>query len=67
MRTGGPDPQKEAEEPNMAPKPKRGRKRVMRKHGGSHSMYAEGGMTHSGSQPTYGSTVADAMPKAGPV
>jgi len=27
------------------------------------SMYMEGGKAHSGTQPTYGSTVADAMPK----
>ena len=27
------------------------------------SMYMEGGKAHSGAQPTYGSTVADAMPK----
>ena len=27
------------------------------------SMYMKGGEAHSGAQPTYGSTVADAMPK----
>ena len=26
-------------------------------------MYGHGGKAHSGTQPTYGSTVADAMPK----
>ena len=79
VMTGGPTPQKKIEEPKMAPKPKRGRKRMMRKHGGKHdrSMYMGGGelYSHGGlhaanpapSQPTYGSTVADAMPKAGPV
>ncbi len=29
------------------------------------SMYIKGSKVHSGSQPVYGSTVADAMPKAG--
>tara|TARA_B100000214_G_scaffold158226_2_gene113547 strand:+ start:713 stop:961 length:249 start_codon:yes stop_codon:yes gene_type:complete len=29
------------------------------------SMYMEGGKAHSGAQPMYGSTVADAMPVAG--
>ena len=28
-------------------------------------MYMEGGKAHSGAQPMYGSTVADAMPVAG--
>lgn len=28
-------------------------------------MYMKGGKAHSGAQPMYGSTVADAMPKAG--
>ena len=57
-------------------------KRMKKGHGGKHdrSMYVGGGMkrtgmTHGGAhaanpapaQPTYGSTVADAMPKAGPV
>lgn len=41
------------------PAPRRGR--GGRAMGGK--MYAHGGMTHSGAQPTYGSTVADAMPK----
>ena len=30
---------------------------------GRRSMYMEGGKARSGAQPTYGSTVADAMPK----
>ena len=69
MPTGGPNPKKEAEGPKMASKPKRGRKRMMAMGGGKkeRSMYMEGGKAHSGAQPTYGSTVADAMPKAGPV
>ena len=40
--------------------------RENKKHGGTHSsMYKEGGKVHSGAQPMYGSTVADAMPVAG--
>lgn len=34
-----------------------------KKMGGGKSMYAHGGKAHSGAQPVYGSTVADAMPK----
>ena len=30
---------------------------------GGGKMYAQGGKAHSGAQPVYGSTVADAMPK----
>ena len=48
-----------AKKNNKRPAPRRGRGR--RAMGGQ--MYAHGGMTHSGAQPTYGSTVADAMPK----
>tara|TARA_Y100000361_G_scaffold57856_1_gene50579 strand:- start:220 stop:558 length:339 start_codon:yes stop_codon:yes gene_type:complete len=82
-RTGGPTPEKKKKKPKMASRSGGGKKRMMRKHGGKHddrSMYMGGGMkrtdmTHGGlhaanpapSQPTYGSTVADAMPKAGPV
>ena len=43
----------------MMMKPKR-EKAAM---GRNRSMYMEGGKAHSGAQPTYGSTVADAMPK----
>ena len=50
-------------------KKKMGRKGAMggmyarkQKMGGG-KMYAHGGMAHSSAQPTYGSTVADAMPK----
>lgn len=44
-------------------KPANRRGRGGRAMGGQ--MYAHGGMTHSGAQPMYGSTVADAMPVAG--
>lgn len=40
-----------------------GMKKREKKMGGGRSMYMEGGKAHSGAQPTYGSTVADAMPK----
>tara|TARA_S200002703_G_scaffold83150_1_gene71586 strand:- start:2173 stop:2373 length:201 start_codon:yes stop_codon:yes gene_type:complete len=42
-----------------------GMKREKKMGGGmkKRSMYMEGGETHSGTQPMYGSTVADAMPK----
>lgn len=56
---GGPNRQKTSN-PSRARTMTRGsRGRRGRSHGGSH-MYAEGGSV----QPTYGSTVADAMPKA---
>ena len=42
-----------------------GMKREKKMGGGmkKRSMYMEGGKAHSGTQPMYGSTVADAMPK----
>jgi len=42
-----------------------GMKREKKMSGGmkKRSMYMEGGKAHSGTQPMYGSTVADAMPK----
>ena len=66
MMTGGPNPRKKRTKPKMASRSGGGRKRMMAM-GGGRSMYMEGSVAHSGSQPTYGSTVADAMPKAGPV
>lgn len=58
MPSGGGKPKtKKKTPPAMRSGPKR-RGRAM----GS-KMYAHGGEVHSGAQPTYGSTVADAMPK----
>ncbi len=42
-----------------------GGKRDGMMYGGMRDKKMEGGKAHSGAQPMYGSTVADAMPKAG--
>jgi len=65
MPTGGPNRKKKRTPPKMVSRSGGGRKRMMAMGGGKkeRSMYMEGGEAHSGAQPTYGSTVADAMPK----
>ena len=58
LPSGGPTPRKP--KPKAPPAMARGPRGRGRRAGGG-QMYAEGGSV----QPTYGSTVADAMPKAG--
>lgn len=63
MPSGGGKPKtKKKTPPAMRSGPKR-RGRAMGGGEKKRSMYMEGGKAHSGAQPTYGSTVADAMPK----